>query len=208
MAARRVRGADLPALRTVHARDVRRMSGDVTESVRGASWGWWNPDGERISVLAIDIGKHAGWCVIDEVGISYHGEFKTRGGTEPDDAWIKGVSNAITVLDDVASIDSDGVSSSLFVVEDVFLKNDVSALAALARKQGVATGVAYEIMQLPVIRVAPISWQSKMLGPKHLRAAGKRESIARARAEFGEIIANEHMADAALMAKWVWGGGR
>jgi len=206
MAARRVRGADVPALRTVHARTLRTMVGDVTDQVRGASWGWWDPSGERVSVLAIDIGKSAGWCVIGERGEVAHGEFSTGGPNSVTGPWLHGLEMAIDELEGIASIDENGNSSSLLVVEDVFLKHDPATHAALARMQGVAIGMAYEIAQLPALRVSPISWQSKMLGPKLERAAGKKASLERARREFGDAIKSEHMADAALMAKWVWCG--
>lgn len=106
----------------------------------------------------------------------------------------------------------------LVVVEDTFMYVPSAAkpghderrgggaktLALMARNVGAIIALA-TLRGLPVWRVFPATWQSKLLG-KVSREQGKELSLRRAQATFGQTIASDHQADASLLALWARGG--
>jgi hypothetical protein len=205
-AARRTRAAvakAAAALRPWRAHELVELSGDATETLRGAEWLWRHPGAERPTIIALDIGKNTGAAILSRDYVEFSSYSQERRGLRRE--WCDFVA---------AVIDSGlehaerrlGKPLALLVVEDAFVKDDVASAMELARLQGAAMAFA-DTAGIPAVRVMPSSWQSAMLGSLK-REQGKAASLIRARAEFGIQIGNEHVADAALMGKWAFGYGR
>lgn len=188
----------------VTADEISGFWGDATDYVGKRPLAWHiDPGAARPNILAFDVGKTTGWALLGGSGGSLplrsFASFDGRGVI--DAGWCGDVRVAMTLLDHLAGVD-------LVVVEDVFLhadpkKSNPVTMAHLAYYVGAVITVASR-RNTPVLRVAPSSWQSKMLG-KIRRDQGKRLSLLRARKEFGAVITNEHVADAALMALYMAG---
>lgn len=178
--------------------------GDHTHRLRGADWAWRaSPD--KPMVVGVDIGKNSAVAVIGPKGQTVFRALPvlpTDTGVTAD--WCTQLWALLCeVRDEIAECDADGNPIGVVVIEDTWLGKDPQAHARLARTGGVVVGIASTVY-LPCVLVQPSSWQSAMIG-KLDRVTGKEASLRRARQEFGEAITSEHLADAALMAKWAWG---
>ncbi len=204
----RARKVQSPIMPPVRASDLRMLSGDCTERLRHAEWLWRAPLEEKPTIMAVDIGSTGAWAVLSPLGEFRCGTMMTESGRpDADDQWIDSLLEGLAHVDELAHVDAEGRSLSLLVVEDVFMAKSPAVHAALARLGGVAIGIGSAELALPAVRVQPISWQSQMLGRALRRDQGKAASLSRARQEFGDAVSSDHVADAALLAKWAWGLG-
>lgn len=183
------------------ARWLGMVAGDISDLDLVLEW-MVSPLAPAPAVLAFDVGKTIGWARFDATPPgpfkSYQvGEHRLNGG----------VSHAFTgmLLERITDLcQRNPASPKLVVVEDVFMGKNAATQAHLAYYVG-AVLYAAASRGLPAIRVAPSTWQSKMIG-KVRRAQGKKLSLLRARATFPYPITSDHMADAALMGLFMRGG--
>lgn len=200
----RARKVQSPIAPPVRASDLRMMVGDCTERLRHAEWLWRAPLEEKPTIMAVDIGSEGAWAVLSPTGEFRCGTILAERGGDADGEWIDALCEGYNAIDELAHTDAEGRSLSLLVVEDVFMSKSPAVHASLARLGGVAIGIGVAELALPAVRISPTSWQSKMIG-RVPREQGKAASLARARQEFGALITSDHVADAALLAKWAWG---
>lgn len=195
--------APAPTLPTVHARELRGMSGDVTKHIGHLAWGWHLPGAERPAILAIDTGAVTGWAMFRNDGRFVRGGEIRTADSRIDTKWVSALAE---VFHDFLEL----VGPGLVVVEDVFMLRNVKTLAHLAMYVGAVVALAAD-NELPALRIQPPTWQSTILGKaarshgKHRRDQGKAVSLARARSEFGDSITSDHQADAALLGLYVRG---
>jgi Holliday junction resolvasome RuvABC endonuclease subunit len=191
--------------RIVTAAELATLRGDVTSRLADAAWAWHVPEADKPAVLAFDCGKVTGWASIGQ-RVARFGSFESETGGPSDDAWGAQVEALVErfVSVDGATLDA----GALVVVEDVFLargpRANPATMAGIAYYVG-AVLFAARRHRLPVLRVKPSEWQTKIIG-RQRREAGKSASLGIARECFGAAIRNDHMADAALLAWWVRGG--
>lgn len=192
--------------RVVTAAELSQLRGDVTDRLADAEWAWRAPLADRPAILAFDCGKDTGWACINANGFACGG-FRSHTGGPGDDGWADELEGKVGSF-------AEGVSTApaaLVVVEDVFLargpKMNPATMAGIAYYVGAVIHEAAR-WQLPVLRVKPSEWQSKMVGGKRAREQGKLLSIDVARQHYGAAIRNDHMADAALLAAFARGSFR
>jgi hypothetical protein len=153
------------------------------------------------TVLSFDVGRESAWCILSPDAPPILKRFE--GGTIGAD-FTREVREAL----DIAKARAAGSNSPLLVAcEDVFVARAAPNIAVslhLARQVGAIVGICAE--DAAIVRVLARQWQAAVLGSIR-RDQGKKLSVLVARQRISRDIASDHVADAALLALYVRGGG-
>lgn len=204
----------------VHADELARMHGDVTDILHERTPGW-RFGGDRPFVMAIDPGGTMGWSWIDPQGGTEFGTFPAKDalGAKAHD----GLEGLFARFDHNIQLAKQHGWPWLVVVEDAFLHNSYFE-AKTAKKNGKPGPVArsspdtlrvlgYRIgavatmaslRRLPVWRVMAQEWQLPMIG-RCLRDEGKKRSEFVAERITKKRVTSDHESDAILIGIWAHG---